>query len=89
MRINRATPLKRSFAQDAADPDSYFRWTVQIDVHETWVADGFELTEERLHDMITKDLNFAYGHEVSGRILKAPPKKQIRLAQGYVDKETD
>lgn len=60
-----------------------FRWTVEIEVDETWIADGFNLTQDRLTQMILSDLNFAYPHEVGARIVKSPDAKLIRAAQGF------
>jgi hypothetical protein len=60
-----------------------FTWTVSITVDETWVADGFDLTEERLHDIMARALPYAFGHEFSGKVLEAPPPNDIRVAQGY------
>ena len=60
-----------------------FKWTVEIEVDEKWVADGFDLTEERVVDMLQNDLRYAYESEVGARVLKAPSKKDIRVAQGY------
>ena len=60
-----------------------FKWAVEIEVDEKWVADGFDLTEERVIDMLQNDLRFAYESEVGARILKAPSEKAIRIAQGY------
>ena len=62
-----------------------FKWTVEFSVSETWVADGFDLTQERALDMLENDLTYAYGHELGARILKKPNIKAIRKAQGYTD----
>jgi hypothetical protein len=60
-----------------------FRWTVEFTVDETWVADGFELTQERALEMLAKDLSYAYEHELGARIVSEPDQKAIRKAQGY------
>lgn len=62
--------------------DGFFRWTVEIEVHETWVADGFNLDDDRAHEMMTRELSHAYGHEVRARVLSAPPADAIAKAQG-------
>lgn len=60
-----------------------FKWVVEITVDETWVADGFDLTAERVEAMIGSDLRFANENEYGAKILKAPKKKDIEKAQGY------
>lgn len=60
-----------------------FKWTVQIEIDETWVADGFELTADRVQDMLLSELSYAREDEVSARVLRAPSPAAIRRAQGY------
>lgn len=60
-----------------------FKWTVEFEVDETWVADGFDLTDERAKDMIEGQLGYAYPHETSAKVVSAPSPIEIRLAQGY------
>lgn len=58
-----------------------FSWTVVIEVDETLVADGFDLTDDRAQDMIQRALPHAYGYEVSARVIKAPKKEDIIRAK--------
>ena len=59
-------------------------WTVELSVSDNWVADGFELTDERALDMLASDLTFAYkGTELQAKVIKAPSKEQIAKLQGY------
>ena len=60
-----------------------FKWIVEIEVDEKWVADGFDLTEDNIINRLQDMLPFAISDEISGKILKAPSKKAIRVAQGY------
>jgi hypothetical protein len=60
-----------------------FKWTVEFEVDETWVADGFDLTDERALQMLANDLSYAYGHELGAKVLKAPKPEAVRKAQGY------
>jgi hypothetical protein len=60
-----------------------FTWTVQFTVDPTWVEDGFDLTEERAHDMISSALPSAFNYEFSSKVLKAPSKATILKEQGY------
>lgn len=64
------------------------KWTAEIEVDETWVADGFDLTAERLKEMVTSDLQWAYGHEIACRIVKAPDPAAIRKLQEGYEEET-
>ncbi len=61
----------------------FYKLTVEIEIDPTWVADGFDLTEERLQDMVKSDLGFAYDEEIRCKILKAPDAKSIAVEQGY------
>ena len=61
---------------------SKLKWTAEIEVDELWVADGFVLTAERLREMVLSDLCWAYGHEVSCRILDGPTPTELALVQG-------
>ena len=60
-----------------------FKWTVEFEVDETWVADGFDLDDERAQDMIQNDLRLATSFEAKAKVIKSPPAKAIRKAQGY------
>lgn len=64
------------------------RWTVQFSVDESWVADGFDLTEERAKEMLNCDLRYAYGHEIGAKVLKAPAALRVGKLQGYKDGAT-
>ena len=59
------------------------KWTVEIEVDECWVADGFEVTVERVLDMLQADLGYARESELGARILSAPSPARIAKAQGY------
>jgi hypothetical protein len=61
----------------------FYKWTVQIEVSENWIEDGFDLDEERLQAMVLSDLSFAYSSEVRVKILKSPSPEAIAKAQGY------
>ncbi|MCR4308101.1 MAG: hypothetical protein NUV80_06090 [Candidatus Berkelbacteria bacterium] len=64
-----------------------FKWTVEFTVDETWVADGFNLTDERALQMLSHDLQFAYEHELGAKVIKAPSKDDILRCQGYEPKK--
>ena len=61
-----------------------FKWVVEFTVDEIWVADGFDLTEDRAIDMLSETLPFAnIDGELSAKIIKAPDKNKILKTQGY------
>jgi hypothetical protein len=60
-----------------------FKWVVEFEVAETWVEDGFNLTEEEAKNMMANALPFAYGTEFAAKIIKAPNEKLILQTQGY------
>jgi hypothetical protein len=59
-----------------------FKWTIEIEIAECWVADGADLTDDQVQDMIETRFGFATSDEVKARVIKAPPKAAIRKAQG-------
>ena len=61
------------------------KWVVEFTVSEIWVEDGFDLTDERLLEMLAGDLPYAYEHELGAKILKAPDANLIKKIQGYTD----
>lgn len=61
-----------------------FKWTVEFEVDEVWVADGFVLTDERALDMLSNDLRYAtIGTELTAKVVSAPSNNRIAKAQGY------
>lgn len=65
--------------------DKTFKWTVEFEVTRNWVEDGFNLTDERAHKMLSNDLQYAYNYELGAKVTKAPDPKEIRKVQGYKD----
>lgn len=60
-----------------------YKWTVEFEVDSSWVADGFDLTDERAHDMLAYEIQGAYSHEIKAKVVKAPSRTAIRKEQGY------
>lgn len=57
-------------------------WVVEIAVDESWVADGFTLTADRVKEiMLDGPLGFATEDEVDARILSAPDLARIEELQ--------
>lgn len=61
----------------------FYKWTVDIEVEETWVEDGFDLTDERAHAMVCSDLRYAFGREIRCKVTARPPDDAVASAQGY------
>lgn len=64
-------------------PGTKFKWVVEFSVDESWIADGFDLTDERAKEMIEHTLPYSYGSETEARVLKSPNPTVIRHLQGY------
>jgi hypothetical protein len=60
-----------------------FEWTVTVKVDPKWVADGFNLTEERLNDLLQNALDFASSEEVQGTVITWPDSKRIERVQTH------
>lgn len=61
-----------------------FKWVVEFEVDETWVADGFDLTDERAKRLIEEHLDYSHGWETAARVISHPPTHEIAMAQGYL-----
>lgn len=64
-----------------------FKWVVEFEVDETWVADGFQLNEERAKSMIENALPYSYPSETAVKVLKAPALAKIMKTQGYSERD--
>jgi hypothetical protein len=60
-----------------------FKWTIEIEVDEVWIADGFDLTDDIANRMVLRELNYADEHEVTAKVVKSPSVESVRKAQGY------
>lgn len=60
-----------------------FKWTLELEVDETWVADGFDLDNDRALMMLAQYFPYAYGSELGAKVIKAPDPDEIARAQGY------
>lgn len=68
------------------------KWIIEIEVSATWIEDGFDIPEDEgdkgegwIVDRLQECLPYAYTHELGGRVIKAPPRHEIRKLQGYRD----
>lgn len=61
-----------------------FTWIVRLDVAPMWVADGFNLSDQRALEMLGKTLGYAnMSTELAARVLSAPPALRIAREMGY------
>jgi len=65
--------------------EKFYAWTVRIEIDAVWVADGFNLTAERMHAMLAQHLSSAGSEELRAKVIKAPDPKAIRREQGAKD----
>ncbi len=62
----------------------FYKWTVEFEVAEVWISDGFELTDDRALDMLSNDLGYAnIGTELRAKVIKSPKQADIAKAQGF------
>jgi len=54
-----------------------YKWAVEIGVTENWVDDGFDMTDDSAHQMLSAFVPYAYGHELEARVLK--PLDQVEI----------
>jgi hypothetical protein len=66
-----------------AKASTWVKWTVEIMVDETWVAYGFELTDDRAHEMLAAALPFAHCHEIGVKVTRKPKQSRVKALQGY------
>ncbi len=59
----------------------HYEWTVKITVDPIWVADGFDLDQDRLMDILSRELGYARCHEYGGEVLTTPDADEIRAEQ--------
>jgi hypothetical protein len=65
------------------DPTKFYEWTVKVRVNATWVADGFELNANRLHEMIARNLGYAHYNEIETEVVSAPDADEVAREMGY------
>jgi hypothetical protein len=61
-----------------------FKWTIEIEVDETWVADGFDMNDRAALDMLACRLPYAnMSSELKAKVVAAPDAELIATTQGY------
>jgi hypothetical protein len=66
-----------------SDRPKFFKWTIEVEVAEVWVEDGFDFNKDRCVDLETSLIDWASEGEVRVKVVKAPDPKEIRKTQGY------
>lgn len=74
--------VPKKLERETDDPD-FFYWTVRIGVHKSWVADGFDLTQDEAHERLRAVLPHCHGSEFSAEVLASPLAETILREQGY------
>jgi hypothetical protein len=65
--------------------EKFYKWTITFEIDAIWVADGFDMTNDRAKDMIERELAFSRNDETRVKVLKAPSAKAILREQGYTE----
>jgi hypothetical protein len=63
-----------------------FRWVVEFAIDSSWVADGFEIDDERAHEMLAKAVPYAFNTEIEAKVISAPTREHVARVQGYAIK---
>jgi len=58
------------------------KWTVEFEVDESWIADGFNITDQSACEMLWNALKYALGKEINAKVIKSPDLKVIQKLQG-------
>jgi hypothetical protein len=68
----------------SSDEPKKLKWTVEFEVSEEWVEDGFILTSARALEMLeASDDNFFYSGGSKARVIAAPDPWTLAKTQGY------
>lgn len=59
-------------------------FTVALTVDPSWVREGFVLSDELAHSMLSRVVSGAYGHEIGARVISSShTPRQLAAMQGY------
>jgi len=61
----------------------FFRWVVEIRMDEKWVADGFDITDQRMCDTIMAVYPHISGTEVECQVISHPPDEEVAKEMGF------
>lgn len=57
------------------------KWTLELSVDPKWIADGFDVTPEKMDEVLGLLLPHATEGEMSLRVVKCPTKEQYEKAE--------
>lgn len=60
----------------------YLRWTLEVDVAEDWIADGFGFGADRCRELAEHLIPYAAANEVRVRVVKHPKPVDVASIQG-------
>jgi hypothetical protein len=60
-----------------------YTWTLTVTMDETWVEDGFDLTDRRADEMVQAAYPHVNGNEVTCKVISRPPDAEVAKAMGY------
>lgn len=63
------------------------KWTVEIEIDETVIAEGFTLTENRVRDMLDSGMPAGSENKFTIRIVGRPESSEILAAKGFKTNE--
>lgn len=64
-------------------PGKFYKWTVEIEIVDTLVADGFDLTDAKITDIMARANPYAFGHEFKARVIARPADAEVAEEQGF------
>ena len=63
---------------------SKIKYVVELAIDSTWIADGFDIRNNQdVKNLLQQILPYAYGYEVSGRVISKPKLSVVKKLQGY------
>lgn len=79
MRADLLESILYQYSQNNTDSTEHSqKWLVEFEVNNIWVADGFNLDDERALDMLSGDLRFAnIGTELEAKVIQSPNPETI------------
>ena len=81
-----ATRVRKEFYKDIDNNNvetKWYKWIVEFEVSDTWVSDGFDLTDDKAKELLRLWLQYAYDNEIKAKVINAPSKQAIREEQGW------
>jgi len=59
------------------------KFTVEFEIDESWVADGFNPDDDQAKEMLARRLAYAQGHEMRARVIKPIDQSRAAKLMGY------